>query len=380
MARPPLVLETWGRIRRTTLGGRPAAVAYYRDSDGVTRKMERRAKTHAQAEQALVRALRDRVAPTGETITRESTLAELAGTWLDEIEKEGRAAATIARYRGTVNAQINEHVGRVRIREATPPRLQRITDRVAESSGPAQARMLGVVLNGMCSLAVRYGAAPSNAADELRLPKRTKNAVRAPGVDDVRALRAAMRAWDAKPPHRDGSIHDLADFADVLLGTGCRPGEALALRWDDVDLDGGWITITATVVRIAGKGLERQEQPKSEESRRRLALPRFVLDALTSRRVQAYNEWVFPSAVGTLRWPENVRAQWKTALKDTSVSWVTPKDCRKAVATVLGVEDAQLQLGHAPGSTVTDRHYVEKPLERPNVAARLEVFAAENGG
>lgn len=375
MSRPPLVLETWGRIRRTTIAGKPTAVAYYRDSDGVTRKMQRHGKTPNQAEQNLLQALRDRVAPTGESITRESSLADLARTWLDEIEKQGKAGATISRYKSTVRAQINEHVGAVRIREATPPRLQRIIDRVAESSGPAQARMLGVVLNGMCSLAVRYGAAPANAADELRLPKRVKAVVRAPDVDAVRTLRAAMKAWDALPPHRDGSKRDMADFVDVLLGTGCRPGEALALRWDDLDLDGGWVTIDATVARIEGKGLERQEHPKSVASRRRLALPKFVLDELIARRVHAYCKWVFPSATGGLRWPETVRTHWNAALKGTDVSWMTPKDCRKAVATLLGIEDAQLQLGHAPGSSVTGRHYVEKPLERPDMAAKLEAFA-----
>ncbi|MER7445355.1 site-specific integrase [Microbacterium sp. NPDC097977] len=142
----------------------------------------------------------------------------------------------------------------------------------------------------------------------------------------------------------------------MLLGTECRPGEALALRWDDVDLEGGWITIEGTVTRVAGVGLIPQEAPKSEASRRKLALPRFVLDALVRRRVNAYCEWVFPSAVGTLRWPENVRQQWNVALRGTGVEWMTPKDCRKAVATILGVEAAREQLGHSPDSNVTSRH------------------------
>jgi len=376
MPRPPLVLETWGKIRRTTVGGKPTAVAYFRDSDGVTRKMQRQGSTPAAAERALVAALRDRVTPTVEAITRESTLDELAIEWLDEIEKQGKAVATLTRYRSTVRAHINAHVGGVRIREATAPRLQRLVDRVAEKSGPSQARMLGVVLVGMMSLAVRYGAVPSSTAGELRLPERTKAVVRAPGVNEVHTLRGAMKAWDALPPHRDGSRRDMADFVDVLLGTGCRPGEALALRWDDLDLVGGWVTITATVVRVEGKGLERQEHPKTDASRRRLALPPFVLAALIRRHDSAYCEWVFPSAVGGLRWPETVRTHWNAALEGTDVAWMTPKDCRKAVATLLGVEDAQLQLGHAPGSAVTDRHYVEKPLERPDLAARLEAFAA----
>lgn len=377
MARPPLVLETWGKIRRTTVDGKPAAVAYYRDSDGVTRKMQRQGRTAADAERVLVEALRDRLTPTGETITRESTLGDLAAVWLVEVAAQGKSTSTIARYTSTVNAHINRHVGAVRIREATAPRLQRLVDRVAESSGAAQARMLSVVLGGMMSLAVRYGAIPASTATELRLPPKSKAPVKAPTIDDVRALRAAMRAYDAHPPHRDGSVRDLAVFADVLLGTGCRPGEALALRWDDIDLAGGRITFAATVVRVAGEGLVRQDAPKSEASRRRLALPGFVLDALTARRVGAHTEWVFPSAVGTLRWPENVRQQWAKAVDGTTVDWVTPRDCRKAVATVLGVDAAQQQLGHADAA-VTSKHYVEKPLERPDVASRLDVFAVKN--
>lgn len=318
------------------MAGKDTAVAYYRDSDGVTRKMQRQGSTPAEAERNLTKALRDRVAPTGEQITRESTLSALAEEWLDEVRAEKKAIATVARYESTVRAQINEHVGKVRIREASPPRLQRILDRVAVNSGPAQARMLGVVLAGMMSLAVRYGAATSNTADELRVPQREKAAVRAPTIKDVWALRGAMAAFDKSPTHRDGSLRDLADFTDLLLGTGCRPGEALALRWDDLDLGKGFVTISATIVRSAGQGLVRQEAPKSERSRRKLALPGFVLDAFAKRRVEAYCEWVFPSAVGTLRWPENVRVQWRAAIRETSVEWMTPKDCRKAVATVLG--------------------------------------------
>ena len=73
-----------------------------------------------------------------------------------------------------------------------------------------------------------------------------------------------------------------------------------------------------------------------------------------------------------------MRTEWAKALKGTSVAWMTAKSCRKAVAKVLGVEDAQLQLSHADPA-VTSRHYVERPLERPDMAARLDVFASENG-
>lgn len=370
MGRPPLVLETWGKVRRTTVNGVPTAVANYRDSDGVTRKMQRQGPTGAAAERNLLEALRDRVAPTGENITRESTLTELATAWLDEVKKQNRAAQTVQRYTSTVHAHINRSVGSVRIREASAPRLQRLVDRVAEKSGPGAALSLGVVLGGMMGLAVRYGAAEFSTAAELRLPAPPRAAVRAPTVEDVRVLRGLMRDWDAREPYRGAPKHDMADLVDMLLGTGCRPGEALALRWDDVR--DGWVTFAATVVVVNGSRPARQEFPKSESSRRRLALPRFVIDGLAGR--DAYCEWVFPSSTGTLRRPDVVGDHWRKAVEGSTVGWMRPRDCRKAVATVLGTGDAQLQLGHADPA-VTSKHYVERPLERPDMAARLDVFA-----
>ncbi|MFT4124423.1 MAG: site-specific integrase [Microbacteriaceae bacterium] len=377
MGRTPLPIETWGRIRRTTIAGVPTAVAYYRDSDGRTRKAQRTGKTPADAENRLRRALRDRLAPTGETITRESPLSALTGPWLDELRAAGRAPATLSRYAGTIRAHLTGPVGEVRIREATVPRLQRVVDRVAETAGPSQGRMLAVVLTGMLELAVRYGAAQANAAEHLRLPSTERDEVRAPTVEEVRALRALMAAYDARPLTRGTSIRDLADVTDMLLATGARIGEVLALRWTDIDIEAGKVTINATVIRGETGGLMVQERPKSSTSRRILTVPPFAVDLLVRRRVSAYCEWVFPSAVGTARWPENVRTQWVAALAGSELSWMTPKSCRKAVATLLkateGVEAARVQLGHG-SAQVTEAHYIQRPTERPDVSSALARF------
>ncbi|WP_344753148.1 tyrosine-type recombinase/integrase [Leifsonella bigeumensis] len=322
-------------------------------------------------------ALRDRLAPTAEYLTRESTLQQLADQWLADVWKSKRAVATKERYSSTVRAHVNKAVGEVRVREATVPRMQRLVDRVAESSGEGQARMLGVVLKGMFSLAVRYGAADSNIGSDLLLPTVDRGTVRAPSIDDVKLLRSLLTAYDSKTPARGNAIRDLADIGDLLIGTGGRIGEILALRWDDVDL-AGRVTITGTVTRERGRGIYRQDIPKSDSSNRTLTLPTFVVDMLATRRVNAYNEWVFPSATGTLRWPENVRQQWATAVADSPVEWMTTKACRKAVATVidaeLGLEAAKDQLGQSDIG-VTRRHYVARNLARPDRSELLNVFA-----
>ncbi|WP_435590802.1 hypothetical protein [Nocardia sp. bgisy118] len=65
------------------------------------------------------------------------------------------------------------------------------------------------------------------------------------------------------------------DVADVELGTGPHPGEALALRWSDVDLDSepARITFSGTIIRIKGKDLIRQEWPKTDSGYRTVVLP-----------------------------------------------------------------------------------------------------------
>ncbi|WP_167131964.1 tyrosine-type recombinase/integrase [Paramicrobacterium chengjingii] len=378
MPRPPLPLETWGKIRRTTVDGKQTAIAYYRDSDGHTRPMQRQGKTAADAERRLVKALRDRLAPTTEYLTRESTLQELASQWMVEINGSKRATSTKRRYQAAIDAHVNKAVGAVRIREATVPRMQRFVDAVAKNAGDGQARMMGVVITGMFGLAVRYGAADSNAGKDLLLPSVEREAVRAPSIDDVHTLRTIFAAYDAKPAARGNSVRDLAGIIDMLLATGARIGEVLALRWSkDVDLGMDKVSITGTVVYEKGKGVYRQEIPKSDESNRVLTLPTFAVDMLTRRRVDSYCDWVFPSATGKLRYPENVRQQWGVAVKGSTVEWMTTKSCRKAVATVIrnseGLKAASEQLGHA-GEGVTSKHYVERNLERRDMSQHLDVF------
>jgi integrase len=229
-----------------------------RDSDGRTRKAQRTGRSAAAAEAALRAALRDRFAPTAEILTRESTMAELAAKWLEQVRSDRKAAATVARYESTVAKHI-EAIRDVRIREAGTARLDRLVARVAEKSGTAQARMVAVVLSGMMKLAVRYDAARTNTAAGIRAPSVDIRDARAPTIDEIRTMREALRLYDQRPAHRSGSLRDLADLGDFLVGTAARPGEALALRWVDVDLDAATVTICGTVTRVPGEGLRRQE-------------------------------------------------------------------------------------------------------------------------
>lgn len=372
MARAPLPMETWGKIRRTTTAtGTPAAFAYYRDLDGKRRRIMRTGATKPQAEQNLVAALKDRLAPATDYLTPQSTLSALSEAWKADLQKTQKSPGTIRRYTSVINSHLNDHVGAIRISEATVPRLQRIIDLIEQESA-AQARMMGHVLAQMLDMAVRHGAARDNPARQLRLPVQERKEVRVPTVDELTTLRGLLATYDAMPPTRGESIRDLTDIADMMLATGARIGEVLALQWSDFNLEAWTVTIQATLTSVPGKGLQRKA-PKTKSSVRTLTLPAFIRPMLSLRMKGALSEWVFVSAAGGPRWPENIRQQWREALRGSEVEWVTPHDLRKTVATALGTDAAKEQLGHA-SSTITDKHYVEKQTMRPDQTHILERF------
>src|SRR3982074_1311017 len=138
MARPPLPIGTYGKIHVSKLDeGRFRARTKFRDYDGITRVVERVGKSKAAAENNLKEALRDRsrVSATGE-ITTETLVSTLGEQWLTEMDKaaaEGkRSANTAEQYRYHFVRHIEKGVGRLRIREASVSRLDRLVATVKE--------------------------------------------------------------------------------------------------------------------------------------------------------------------------------------------------------------------------------------------------------
>ncbi|MBD0328299.1 MAG: site-specific integrase [Pyrinomonadaceae bacterium] len=135
-----------------------------------------------------------------------------------------------------------------------------------------------------------------------------------------------------------------------------RIGEALGIRWDDLDFDKGTLTIKRTIWR--GKSLPT----KTKSSRRTIKLPMIALGALhrhkedTERHSQNRIEgpgWVFPTAKGNPHYAANFyRHSWKPMLKKAGLPRVTFHQLRHGAASYLlsqrvPVPVVSRYLGHA---------------------------------
>jgi integrase len=201
-------------------------------------------------------------------------------------------------------------------------------------------------------------------------------------VDELEAVRAAIRAWAVPAKPRSGPRHtgDLADIIDLMLATGMRIGEALAVLWEDVDTAGErpTLTVSGTIVYVKGKGFYRQPWTKSDAGYRTIILPGFAVAMLERRREQKNDLGaLFVSRTGTWLSPHNVRRQWRAAREDTGLEWVVPHTFRKTVATIIDreadAEAAAAQLGHKD-KDVTKTQYIQKPKLAPDVSAVLDAL------
>ncbi|WP_345118037.1 site-specific integrase [Ornithinibacter aureus] len=175
----------------------------------------------------------------------------------------------------------------------------------------------------------------------------------------------------------------MADIIDLMLATGCRIGEILALRWSDLDLDGDLpvLTVSGTIKTETGKGTYRKPTPKTDASRRTVVLPRFAAELLRVRREFATtneNDAVFATRNGTWHQVVNVERRWRQIRKDTGYEWVTPHTFRKTVATLISEaatsELASRQLGHS-SSQVTRDHYIARPPVSADLSEVLQRLA-----
>ena len=384
MARPPLPIGTFGSI--TTNEVRPGvyrARTRFRDFDGVTREIKGTGRSAAAAVRELKTKIADRSAPSGDLIGPDMRISQVADIWLSLYRAEQRSEATTANeYQRIVENVINPAIGNIRLREATAGRLERL---IRSQDSHSRRKKTKTVLKMMFDAAVIDGAVPTNPVASTSRLRTQKKDVQALSVEDLNAVRSAVDSWMTKKRPGPKPNQDMPDIIDLLLATGCRIGEVLAIRWTDIDLSATppTVSISGTIKTETGKGTYRKPKPKSDASKRTIALPPFAVDVLMRRRIEQrpnhYNA-VFATRNGTWHQVGNIERRWRTIRADTGFDWVTPHTFRKTVATLIDrlvdSDTAARVLGHS-SDAITKEFYIEKDRTTPDVTHILQSFAGK---
>ena len=175
-----------------------------------------------------------------------------------------------------------------------------------------------------------------------------------------------------------------------LLATGVRPGEALALRWADVDLKGGVVTIRRSLTwRKKGEYLFRDETKTGKG--RPIPLPASLVPDLTSHKARQAEErlavgsqWVdldlvFPTELGTPHRRENITTRHLKPILEAA--GLPPNfrlyDLRHSCATLLlaGNTNPKIvseRLGHASVTLTLDTYSHVTPTMQAEASRTLD--------
>jgi integrase len=235
-----------------------------------------------------------------------------------------------------------------RLRPSDVDRLV-LTLRDKKLSDATIQRIFGVLRVALAA-AVRDGLIARNPAASVKQPSVARSEARYLSPAEVSSVLAAA----------EGSRYHTVLW--LIAATGLRRGEALALKWSDVDLKNGSLTVRSTLSRVGGA--LTVTEPKTPKSRRTLHLSPSVVAMLKAHRqrqrlerVRAGAAWqttdhVFATEAGGPVEPRNLFRALATAAESAGIEDVGPHTLRHSAATAWLENGVNLKavselLGHA---------------------------------
>jgi integrase len=285
------------------------------------------------------------------------TVTEYLDRWLKDSVQGSERRSTYESYRRQAKRYITPAVGCVMLKALTPAHVQGLYREMQERGLSARTvEYTHAVLHRALKQAVRWSMVPRNVCDVVDVPQ--------VGREEMHPLtpEQARRFLEAARGERLEALYVVAVHA------GLRPGELLALGWEEVDVDRGVLHVR----RALSDG--EFATPKTKRSRRRIDLSPGSISALKRHRVRQLEErmaraglWqdhglVFPSSVGTPLSHRNFVRSFKALLKRAGLpSSIRLYDLRHTCATLLlsrNVHPKYVQelLGHASIALTLDTY------------------------
>lgn len=277
------------------------------------------------------------------------SLAAYIDEWMNTYKAYTVKQSTFDRLLTSVRALEGFSIASMPIDEITSIDIQKYVNQLATSGyGLSTIKKQMRIVTAPLKQAAALHQIPANPAVGIRLPVRS----------NVQKAERTAEAYSQE--EQDALCKELftrrrRGYAAILLmmETGLRVGEALALRWKDVQIARKRLTVRATVVRLANKKQSFvQDCAKSEASNRTIPLTPNAVRLLNTLWELRTNEWVFTNTDGERLSYEALRWQTRCACRDSGVEYRGEHVFRHTFATncyYKGVDIKILSrlLGHA---------------------------------
>lgn len=348
--------------------------------DGRTTRRYVRGRTRAEVRRKLA-ALRD-ASQRGQVARSRQTLGDYLEDWLHQTAAPALAPGSVLAYERRL-ADVLPRLGHLPLTAVTPAHLSALYAELLRRQSPSTVHLTHAVLHRALKTAWRWRLIAENPADFVDAPRlRPPDTGRALSREEVRRLaRTAAESGDR-----------LAALWVLAVTTGLRRGEAIALRWSDIDLAAARLSVRQQRVP-EGAGVATRP-PKTRLSRRTLVLSGLAVAALRAHRArQAADQlaagpaWlesglIFTRADGAPLHPNAIYWPWRQALARAGLPPLRPHDLRHTAASLLLDDGANLKavqelLGHSTIRETADIYGHLSHTGHADLAARMDRLLGE---
>jgi integrase len=348
-----------GSIKQRAKGG--YQLRYYGppDSTGMRKQVNETIKGTLKDANAVLRGRLTAIENGGYVASDKETVAQFMDRWMDTYAATNTTIRTQEGYKGNINRYINPSVGRIPIQSLTGRHIQAIYSKMMAKGLSARTTLhVHRVLRKALADAVKWGTLTRNVADAAT-PPRPEN--------------RQINMWDAETTDRFLATAESSRFCDLYylaVQTGMRRSELAGLKWSNVDLVNGALSVVNTLQRIPGRGLV-DGQPKTNRSRRLISLtPDSVALLHGVRGNQIERSWdygelwqntgyVFTQEDGSPIDPESVTRDFCAIVRKSGLPHLTfhgLRHCHATLALTAGVNPKTVadRLGHSSVATTMD--------------------------
>ncbi len=341
--------------------GRRVLMAAIYDING--KRRPRRFKKRADAEDWLSEQKRARLMGNNTyAVNPKMTVAEFMQQWVESQYGDDQSS-TRRFYRNAIKNHIVPALGNIKAANLTTKSIEALLrDMTAKGLGAGTIHSAKATLSAAYNDAVRLG----------ELPRNPVKGVKVPNIQVKSTKPIPQREWEKiyKETLNDPYLQARMEVAGML---GLRPGEVLALKWSDLDIEAKSLRIERQVQRIKGRGLEIKAVKQKKE--RGIPLSDTTVQILLAhKRYQALQKaaWdedhdlVFPNSVGKLMDEKADRKNFKKLCKAAGVPEYQLYQLRKNaftnLASLTDMQTLKAYSGHSQISTLMG-HYLHSSDE-----------------
>jgi integrase len=365
--------------------------------DGTRRRV--RKYVYGKDETAAKKARRDLLVkreqgelPVGDQVTVKAWMTY----WLDEIAAHRCTPKTMESYRTLAKNWIIPILGDVRLKTLSPEHVEKLHKAMREgrvftvtsrtgNTRTIPARPLSAATRLQCHRIL--SRALKVAQQRGKVNRNAAALVDAPKTDSVRAGQY-LTPEEARRflTHVEGRWNAARWSVGLALGT--RQGETLGLRWEDIDLEAGTVTIRAQIQRRRNGPLEIVDRTKNKKPRT-ITVPRPLVTGLRAhrkaqreRRLAIGDDWkgsplgdlVFTTPMGRAIEPRADWQAWTDILAELGISHIRQHSARHTAATIMLAQGIDVKvaaeiLGNDPRITQTIYQHVIGELHESAAAA-----------